>query len=348
MTYVASTQTVWGEDAATLKWYSWTNGAWTGPAATSPVSGGTSVNTQTGTAGNDTLKGGVGSDTLIGLGGNDTMIGGAGVDTMVGGVGNDTYYVDNAADVVTENMGQGTDTVYASVNYALAAGTEVEALRANAGATGLTLTGNEFSHIIVGNVGNDTLIGGSGNDVLNGGVGADTMTGGAGNDAYIVDNAGDVVNEAVGGGTDTILASVNYSLTAGSEIEFLRANTGAPGLSLTGNALANRLVGGAGNDILNGGAGNNSLAGGAGNDIFKFLAGFGQDTITDFTAHAGQVGSKDLMDISGLGVTAATFAASVKITNGGGGSAVVTVGAGSIRLLNETPAKLDMTDFKLA
>jgi hypothetical protein len=37
VTYVASTQTVWGEDAASLGWYSWTNGVWTGPAATSPV-----------------------------------------------------------------------------------------------------------------------------------------------------------------------------------------------------------------------------------------------------------------------------------------------------------------------
>ena len=51
---------------------------------------------------------------------------------MIGGTGNDTYYVDNAGDVVTENVGEGTDTVLASVSYALAAATEVETLRANA------------------------------------------------------------------------------------------------------------------------------------------------------------------------------------------------------------------------
>jgi Ca2+-binding RTX toxin-like protein len=68
-------------------------------------------------------------------------------------------------------------------------------------------------------------------------------------------------------------------------------------------------------------AGADMMRGGAGNDVFKFLAGFGQDTITDFTAHAGVAGNKDLMDISGLGITAGTFAASVKITNGGGGAA---------------------------
>ena len=135
------------------------------------------------------------------------------------------------------------------------------------------------------------------------------MAGGIGNDTYYVDNAGDVVNETAGDGTDTVMASVDYTLTAGQEIEFLRANAGATGLSLTGNELANRLVGGAGNDTLDGGAGNDSLGGGAGNDVFKFMRGFGQDTITDFAA--GLVaGSQDLLDISGLGITAAVPAMS--------------------------------------
>jgi Ca2+-binding RTX toxin-like protein len=303
------------------------------------VSGGTSVNTVTGGPGNDTLNGGVGNDTLTGLGGNDILNGGAGADTMVGGAGNDIYFVDNAADVVNEAAGGGNDDILTKINYVLAAGTEVEGLRANAGATGLTLTGNEFNNILVGNVGNDTLLGGAGNDAINGGVGADTMAGGIGNDTYFVDNAADVVNETAGQGTDTVMASVNYALTAGSEIEFLRANAGASGLSLTGNALVNRLVGGAGND---------SLGGGAGNDVFKFLAGFGQDTITDFAA--GPAGSQDLIDISGLGITAATFAANVHIANGGGGSTMVSFGgsANSIRLLNVAPANFDVTDCKLA
>ncbi|MGE3481413.1 MAG: calcium-binding protein [Gammaproteobacteria bacterium] len=112
------------------------------------------------------LDGGAGNDTLIGGAGNDTLIGGPGNDTMAGGLGNDIYLVDSAGDVVTEAAGGGTDTVFTSVNYALSPGSAVESLRANAGSTGLTLTGNELANIIFGNTGGDRITGGGGSDLL--------------------------------------------------------------------------------------------------------------------------------------------------------------------------------------
>jgi Ca2+-binding RTX toxin-like protein len=328
------------------------------------IVGGAGNDTLNGGIGNDTLNGGAGNDTLNGGAGNDTLNGGAGADIMAGGAGNDTYLVDNALDVVTENLAGGTDTVFASVNYTLAAGTEVETLRVNS-AAGLTLTGNEFSHLIVGGAGNDTLNGGIGNDTLNGGAGADTMAGGLGNDSYLVDNALDVVTETAGGGTDTVFASVNYSLSAGTQIEFLRANSAA-GLTLTGNEFSHvivggagndtlvggigndTLIGGAGNDVLDGGVGNNVLAGGLGSDVFRFLPGFGHDVITDFTSNP--VAGVDLLDISGLGITAATFAASVKIAASGatGANTLITIGASSIQLNAVTAATVNSSNFLLA
>ena len=83
--------------------------------------------------------------------------------------------------MVTEAVGEGTDTVNASVSYTLQALSEVEKLTGT-GSTVLTLTGNEFDNTIIANGAGDTLNGGAGNDTLQGGGGNDTLNGGDGND----------------------------------------------------------------------------------------------------------------------------------------------------------------------
>jgi Ca2+-binding RTX toxin-like protein len=92
------------------------------------------------------------------------------------------------------------------------------------------------------------------------------MTGGAGNDIYSVDNAGDVVAEAAGGGTDQVNSTV--SLTLPVNVENLQL-TGTASLNGTGNSLGNKISGNAGRNVLSGVAGNDSLSGGAGNDTLN-------------------------------------------------------------------------------
>ena len=175
-------------------------------------------------------------------GGNDTLRGAAGADTMIGGTGNDTYFVDNAGDVVTENAGEGTDTVTTNVSYKCSPRHRKNfVLNTNWQGLNLTLTGNAS---------NNTINGTAGNDILDGRAGNDTMIGGAGNDTYFVDSTGDVVTEAANGGTDTVNTTL-LSYTLGGTLENLTF-IGAGSFTGTGNALNNTVIGGASNDTLSG------------------------------------------------------------------------------------------------
>ncbi len=69
------------------------------------------------------------------------------------------------------------------MNYTLSAGESIELLYANAGTTGLSLTGNELGQKVFGKAGNDTLSGAGGADFLFGGAGNDRLIGGAAKDA---------------------------------------------------------------------------------------------------------------------------------------------------------------------
>ena len=275
------------------------------------------------------------NNAITGNGAANTLNGGIGADALTGGLGNDTYVVDNAGDVIVEASDQGAlDQVNASVSYVLGAAAFVERLATTnaAGIAAINLTGNDVAQELIGNAGANTL---------NGGGGADAMTGGGGDDIYIVDNAGDTLVEAVGGGTDNVQSAITYTL--GNEVENLTL-LGLDPINGTGNTLnnvltgsgaANALSGLGGNDTLNGGLGEDAMTGGAGDDTYVVdnsgdttveVAGGGTDlvqTAVTFTL-ASEVENLALLGteaISGTGNTLGNV-----LTGNGEGNALDGVG----------------------
>ncbi|WP_281069176.1 M10 family metallopeptidase C-terminal domain-containing protein [Rhizobium sp. CIAT894] len=277
------------------------------------------------------ITGGAAIDTLSGGGGNDTLDGGAGADTLIGGAGDDTYIVDNGGDSVAENTDAGSDTVRTALtSYTL--GANVENL-SYSGTVAFTGTGNDLAN---------TITGGAGNDLLDGGAGNDTLIGGAGNDTYIVDDVADVVTEGLNAGTDLIKTALS-SYTLGNNVETLQY-TGSASFSGTGNALANKIIGGTGNDLLDGGTGNDTLVGGAGNDIYVVdsagdvvteLVGDGTDEIrTALAAYSiAALANVENLTYTGSANFTGTGNALANTITGGAGNDLLNGGAGADTLI---------------
>ncbi|BCM24952.1 calcium-binding protein [Methyloradius palustris] len=301
----------------------------TGNALDNYLTGNSTINILTGGAGNDTLDGGLGNDTLI------------------GGIGDDTYIIDTKYDVITENAGEGTDTVQSNFSYTIGNNLENLTLTGTAAING---TGNSLNNVLIGN---------ANYNVLDGGAGVDTMIGGSGNDTYVVDNAGDVVIENAAEGTDTVQSSITYTLGANVENLTLTGTLAINGTGnelnniMIGNSAANILIGGAGNDNINGGTGADTLIGGTGNDTY--VVDDAGDVITEYdaegtdlvqssinytlTANVENLTLTGTAAINGTGNELAntlTGNTAANILNGGAGNDTLNGGAGTDTMIGGT------------
>src|SRR5262249_36625695 len=145
----------------------------------------------TGSSNNDILRSLGGPNKLIGLGGDDV------------------YYVSNGGDQVLEGSGAGNDTVVALVDFTMPENVEGLWLYGS----GLTGTGSSNDDILVSCPAPPAAAAASG--------GPNTLIGLVGNDAYYVYNTEDLVIEDANGGSDTVVATVDYTLPANVEAMYM-------------------------------------------------------------------------------------------------------------------------------
>lgn len=221
-------------------------------------------------------------NTIIGNNDDNIIDGKGGTNILKGGKGNDTYIINasNANDTIYEYSDGGIDTVKSSISYRIT-NTYVENLILT-GTDDIDGRGNKQANYIEGNSGSNVLRGAEGNDTLYGGGGVDSLYGGKDDDTYIVDNDTTLVKEMADEGIDTVIASVNYTLT--NNVENLTLS-GKKNLKGTGNSMDNIIRGNSGKNILNGKKGNDTLYGGEGSDTYIFNLGDGNDTIYESGAN---------------------------------------------------------------
>ncbi|QNM95695.1 calcium-binding protein [Chitinimonas koreensis] len=263
--------------------------------------------TGSGNALNNLLTGNAGNNIFNAAAGDDTLLGGLGNDILDGGAGSDTASYADATAAVTVSLAVTTAQ--------------------NTGAAGSDTLSNIEN--LVGGSGNDSLTGNALANRLDGGSGNDTLIGGGGNDSYVIDSAGDVVNETSTLATevDTVIARIG-GYTLGANVENLTLDGAA--LTGSGNALNNLLTGNVGNNIFNAGAGDDTLLGGLGNDILD--GGAGNDTASyadNTTAVTASLAITTAQDTGGAGIDTLT---SIENLVGGGGNDRLTGNALANRL----------------
>ncbi|MCA0404937.1 MAG: hypothetical protein LCH39_02135 [Proteobacteria bacterium] len=329
---------------------------------TNVIGSATGNNTLIGTANANLLQGGAGNDVITGNGGADTLLAGAGNDTVTyaggeatveGGTGNDTLVMLTGANVNLNAADQTSGDATAVSGF--------ENIDAAAVTTGMTVTGQ---------TGDNRITTGSGNDVIDGGGGLDVINAGGGNDSVAYHGSEASLDGGTGTNTLVLREQVSIDLSAADQTlndttattRFTNVDattlTAAQPVTITGNTLANVILGGAGDTTIDGNGGADTIVTGAGNDRITYRgsenvinAGGGTNTLVlqasatlDLSASDQSIG--DLTTISGIqnvdgsalnngfdvtgsaGANTLTGGRGDDTIDGGGGADTVQAGAG--------------------
>lgn len=223
----------------------------------------------TGDSNDNYIYGGAGDDVIEAGDGADSYVGGLGVDTLsfANLVGFQSVYVDLASQGSSKANGEKDGNPLQMMGNGN-----------NDGIWGFeNLIGGIGHDSLHGDAGKNNIKGGDGNDTIGGGAGNDILDGGAGDRDFLFYQLADSnshlsVTLGAGGAvtTATLKDSSGKIIDSDTVSNFEGVYGGDGNDTLIGNALANELNGGAGNDLLIGGAGADLLIGVTGYDTASY------------------------------------------------------------------------------
>jgi Ca2+-binding RTX toxin-like protein len=227
----------------------------------------------TGGDGADILIGGTVADSLFGEAGNDILAGRAGNDKIDGGAGKNTVYYSSAPGPVSVSLTTGSATGFDGADTLKSV---------------LDVVGSAYADTLTGNSGPNKLSGAGGNDLVNGRQGNDPIDGGPGMDTASFRNAA---------------AGVTANLS-------IHASSGGDGSdvlttfeNVLGSSYNDTLVGDAAANVLEGGLGNDSINGQGGVDTASYAAapaGVNVSIATTPGASSGGSGADVLRDVENI------------------------------------------------
>lgn len=180
-----------------------------------------------------------------------------------------------------------------------------------------------------------------------------TIWDGGGNDTYDMSNYSTGVTINLGPGAYSITSSAQLAYLGNGQYAhgnvynaYLFNNNSASYIeNAVGGTGVDSIIGNAVDNTLDGRAGTDTLTGGGGKDVFVYGAGYGADTVTDFTVGGASADSVSLVGLSGVGTFAEILAKAAQV----GANTILTFGSGqTLTLQNVLLANLTAANFQLS